>query len=716
MSDPTSADSLDEPRPGFLARLGAAASKPQLWIALVSVVGVLSTAVVDMGKTSPGPLAAPHGRIDALNARAGCADCHGGVFQSMTAACLDCHEPIAEHMESGRGLHGALEQEFVGRCATCHSDHHGGRFQLVNAASFTKAGIPERGAFQHDFVGFEMAGKHLELECAECHTNADIEILPEGEQRFLGLAQDCASCHEDVHEGQLASLSCTACHTQTDFEAVHSAGHEDILPLIGGHSDVSCRECHAEGDAHSLEQVTHPRRVSEARNCTTCHDSPHAPVYVEGVARLVHQLDAAACVECHEPEHLSFREDGLSISPELHAPSGFRLELPHAEQTCAECHDPALETFEQRYPGRLANDCAACHEDPHGGQFQRGPNPSACIDCHSGHEFEPHVFDEAAHARTSFALADSHLAAECSVCHERESETAPRGFRDTPSDCDACHADAHESFFVPFVAGRPSIEHGECARCHDATRFEHVPEERFDHHDWTAFPLDGSHLASDCEACHVPTPEPDALGRRFGRVAQCFGPMQPGGESCAVCHEDPHAGGFETADLPVTFEDRNGCQRCHEPVSFRALPHGFDHGLWTHFALDGAHESLSCSSCHARLRRPDEQGRTWAPARGSACADCHDDPHQRQFERKGVTDCMRCHGSTVDFRFLSFEHNWDSRFPLKDKHTELECSACHLPERAGEAEFTRYRPLGTDCIDCHGIQEGALGRDGPSQR
>jgi hypothetical protein len=148
-----------------------------------------------------------------------------------------------------------------------------------------------------------------------------------------------------------------------------------------------------------------------------------------------------------------------------------------------------------------------------------------------------------------------------------------------------------------------------------------------------------------------------------------------------------------------------GCARCHVQTSFRALAAAFDHHLWTGWRLEGAHGAARCSACHAPLADADVLGRTWARARGRRCADCHADPHAGQFATGGATDCAACHRSVAKFTDTVFRHDLHSRFRLGEAHAGLPCSACHKRERRGDVEWVRYRPLGIECVDCHGAQE-----------
>lgn len=681
-----------------------------LVIAMFSAFVVGFAAVVDLQRTSPGPLTAVHQREPDLAGRSGCSDCHGGLFSNMTDSCLECHEDVGTQIEINDGLHGTFGKAKADQCAICHSEHHGEGFAMVNRQTFAHAGVKRPGEFDHDLVGFQLDGAHLGLACTECHEHAADKVLEKGTKRFLGLDQDCKSCHEDPHEGRM-SVSCASCHGQSKWDELFSLGHEKHLPLIGGHGDVECRACHAENEPHSLESFGDGKSRLAVRTCAECHESPHATAFATGVAALASMPVETSCVTCHVAEHETFRDERLTTTQEQHARSGFPLEIPHDHVACADCHDPRGADFAARYPGRPADKCVACHDDPHGGQFAEGPfSDMGCVACHAKTHFEPHAFTLEKHDLAALPLTGSHITTECNECHTIAEEGAPRTFRGTPVKCEQCHADAHEAFFAPFVADMPEIEAGECARCHLTTKFAEVPASHFDHERWTDFAIAGAHAQSGCESCHPLASKPDGAGRTFGRVSEAFGDF----EGCVTCHRDPHQGGFDHDFLPAAVEGRRDCARCHVETSFRALPHGFDHARWTGFALVGAHDA-KCSACHAQMRKPDDLGRTWGRAFGPNCSDCHDDPHGGQFDEENGSDCSRCHSENLT-SFSTFDHDRDSQFPLSDAHARLECSACHLPVVERGQEFIRYRPLGTECVDCHGVHEEVLLRRTPRRK
>ncbi|MCC6673469.1 MAG: hypothetical protein IT458_20595 [Planctomycetes bacterium] len=672
---------------------------PRLWIGLLTLTGILAFAITDLTRTAPGPISASHARVPELQGLGSCHHCHGGWFGDMTSSCLECHAPIARQLADGTGLHGRLGAERAQRCGACHGEHHGEEFRIVNQLGFAIAGVPDPRTFDHELVGFPMAGMHLELACGECHLHADAFALASGQRRYLGLSQDCATCHHDPHDGRMR-IECAQCHGQDGFAQLAARDHDRHLPLEGGHAGLDCRRCHAEGDPRSLEAHGAARATETDRVCADCHRSPHTPELVRGAAHRTGKPEGASCAACHLPEHTKFLGAEVGMTREQHRFAGFPLDEPHHEAKCAQCHDPARVEFAQRHPGRKADQCDACHDDAHRGEFAGKPFAAqGCVGCHERTRFAPHAFSVEKHAQTAFPLTGSHASkAECKDCHPRAVADQPATFHGTKARCDDCHRDAHAGYFGTFARELAAVPAGTCARCHQTTSFAELPREGFDHGRWTGFALEGAHAQAGCESCHERSREPDENGRCFGRIRALKGEFR----GCVTCHEDPHRGEFDRGELTRTLDGRIGCERCHSQTSFRNVSQGFDHGRWTGFPLQGAHRRAECTACHQRLAEPDPVGRTWQRARGTQCADCHQDPHAGQFVVDGRTECRRCHHTADAFKELVFRHDIHSRFKLGEQHEGLACAACHKPFRHGTADVIRYRPLPTECVDCHG--------------
>lgn len=680
---------------------------PRAWLAFFSGTAVFLLALQDAGQVMPGELASAHAAVEELAAKNSCALCHGEGSVSMGASCLKCHEVISEQVEFENGLHGQLGQAVAEGCSLCHSEHHGADFSLINARSFALAGSPDPEIFDHQLVGFPMDGQHLELSCVECHENAEVGVLAAGTTRFIGLDQSCQTCHEDPHDGRMAR-SCAECHGQETFQDFDEFQHDDRFLLEGSHSGVSCLQCHNTDNDHSIEALDSADELTPVRECSVCHESPHATRFLRGIASLASWDSEGNCTTCHQVEHDAFSGLGLEITVEDHASSGFKLGPPHDALSCSDCHDESLESFELRYPGRAQEECGSCHNDPHAGQFDEGPFASGCLACHDRLAFEPHEFDLESHAQTRLELVSGHAELDCTECHEAPTEGEVRIFAGASPACEACHEDGHDGFFDSIAAELSPEPDGECARCHTSGTFSQVAPNRFNHLFWTNFKVAGAHAQNACESCHSESQVPDDAGRTFGHVADNFGQI----EGCSSCHQDPHEDRFSGPESPPVVDGRSGCARCHVESSFRSLERGFDHQLWTGFGLVGTHAEISCSECHAPLTTQRSGERSFARAVGANCSDCHGYPHAGQFNVDGNTSCVRCHDAAAPaFGDLVFDHDTDSRFPLVDAHRLLDCSDCHRPWALGEGlEATRYRPLGMDCADCHGSTEGGKAR------
>lgn len=685
---------------------------PRLWLGVLALGAVAVAVQLESERTSPGPLTPVHAREPDLEGPDGCDRCHGSWRASMDAACTECHEAIGEQLSTGTDFHGAGALE---RCGRCHVEHHGEALPLAGAHAFELAGVPDRAGFRHDFVAFVLAGAHDGLGCERCHENADVELPARDTTRFGGLSQRCATCHDDPHEGRLSD-DCARCHGQVHpFEELANFVHPASFPLAGAHGGLACGACHAKDSAFSVEALAGPRAPGDGpkpgpRACEACHESSHDARFLADVAGRLETTPAASCERCHPVVSDGFSAGTLELEPELHAATGFALVGVHA-LACEECHEPRSSglDFAARYPGRRASDCAACHEDPHAGQFTlANGSPQACTACHETEHWVPSTIDAAAHARPfvpgrpGFPLDGAHARAACDACHAQEPGT-PQTFRGAPRACAACHEDAHEAAFDAFVAALPDRPAGgACAACHDTTSFADVAG-RFGaarHGPATGFTLAGAHARAECEACHAPAAAPDALGRRFGRAAERFG--QPV-RACATCHEDVHRGAFGALD----------CARCHGEESFRDLREPFDHGAWTGFVLDGAHATEDCQSCHGTadpLRDGRSLGRVADLFRGppEQCATCHRDPHGGVFDRFGVArltesgqGCARCHttASFVEGARADFDHGGFTRFALEGRHAEVRCEDCHAPEPAPGRQLGRA--AGQRCEDCH---------------
>ena len=129
------------------------------------------------------------------------------------------------------------------------------------------------------------------------------------------------------------------------------------------------------------------------------------------------------------------------------------------------------------------------------------------------------------------------------------------------------------------------------------------------------------------------------------------------------------------------------CTDCHTADAWKParISERFDHDRFG-FALEDAHRSAPCTSCHRSLE---------FRAAPRDCVSCHQDLHLGEFG----TDCTRCH-QTRSFtdRADQIRAHQQTRFPLDGAHAAVECLECHAPAPAGGLTW-RNRPV--ECVACH---------------
>lgn len=446
------------------------------------------------------PLAGAHARV-------ACTICHpaGSVHDLAVApatppparGCRDCHADP----HGGAGVPTALRLPDAADCARCH------------AATAWRDARPDAAA--HARLGFPLLGAHANANCASCH--GDARATP----RWTGTApasDDCAACHAHAHgDALLAAGACAGCHAAGDatFAAgrITPAQHAAAgFPLAPPHAAVDCARCHA--------GATHGERFPgrDAADCRACHADPHDRQFDD-------QPAWRQCTACHAPTHFQPHAFG----PAAHAATAFPLDGAHAAVGCSGCHRDVQQGV-RRFHGTTAA-CADCHADVHRGVFDRPGRPraldgrSGCARCHDPAAWAPVARTFEHGLWTGYELVGAHQRVACASCHPGQA-VAPGAGRLGPAagtDCTACHADPHLGQFAR--DGRT-----ECARCHGATSWGEL---QFDHQRDSRFPLDATHRALPCSACHRGL---DVGGRTVVR-------WRPLGHACGDCHRVGTGGG-----------------------------------------------------------------------------------------------------------------------------------------------------------------------------
>jgi len=460
--------------------------------------------------------------------------------------------------------------------------------------------------------------------------------------------------------------------------------------LAAAHNDLNglrkCTSCHALGE----------RGVSNEK-CLECHELLRNRIAERaGFHATVEQRN---CADCHK-DHFGadFALVKLDTASFDHTAIGFELKEAHGKIACGDCHrgdlinDPQVKAVKGEHGALdhtflgLGTTCATCHaqDDPHAGQFAG----RACQECHTESVWEgAERFD---HDQSRYKLTGLHRRVECGDCHRRSTVNAATAYVRyadlSYASCKSCHEDVH----------RGRME-GTCSNCHTTSGWHRLNrstfESRFDH-DATEFSLVGKHAEIECSSCHERSrAQGEGLRMTFRRATRGNTYPSPVAADCLSCHVDYHEGVFrESTGGPL-------CQNCHTQTDW--LPTTYDiarHNEGSTFELSGAHMATPCQDCHVT---PDDADRTLKfRFADSECRSCHekDDPHRDQFAGVQCTDCH----TTNSFVIESFDHN-ATRYPLDGAHRDVACNSCHVLAKAPAGqEYRIYKPLGTECRDCHG--------------
>ena len=495
------------------------------------------------------------------------------------------------------------------------------------------------------------------------------------------LDRQCDKCHQPFKG--LPAERCLACHERAAAQIKSGRGPHAAWAA------QKCSTCHRDhkGRDHRLTPPLDEARFDHRTTtflldgqhakakCAACHRAgPTGPQWA-GVA--------TTCKGCHgDTAHKGSLGDRCAAchntffwKPPSKRLADHRMAMTggHDGLACAKCHKGGahLESKESK----KGLDCGSCHQEKHGG------TKAPCASCHQPESWKRATFQ---HTFCTCILPGKHQSAPCLSCHPNYR------FAPTPFACAACH--------------KKDLKHedlGACARCHSALSWK---KKAFDHNKKVVgFPIEGKHAEVGCENCHTKP-----------------GLFSGAPKSCEGCHKVPDHGDF------------GPCAKCHTTAGF--APASFRHDQ-TRFPLDGAHEKVSCATCHGKFKPG-----TFSPGPG-ACATCHGDPHKGQFggdrnaavkdlprrrlaspfarlQPDGLTEvhaprnqkCLDCHTTRAwTPSTITVERHRGFDFPLQGAHTQLACAKCHAggafvatSKRCADCHFDMHGgKLGGECQRCH---------------
>ena len=505
--------------------------------------------------------------------------------------CVSCHERRAQG-GSGQGVRGV---PYVGRRSGCRPSPTPGCRSSSPASTRAfrarSATFPERPALRPG------------------------PACPSAAGRFKNLPTACASCHQDVHLGQVGA-ACETCHRvdAAKFAPVGFNHATAAFKLTGRHETVECRKC------HKPETGTFPAGAGTA-------------VRLKGVATRVRVLPPgsasrparrARASRCHTAA--SFKVPAFT-----HANQRSFFVGKHAVQPCSACHKPENAAYPGgrglavRYKGLTA--CASCHTDAHAGSMG-----SSCEGCHTPDGWVS--ASRAFHKTSRFTLEGRHLAVPCASCHIKG---AVKG---TPTKCVDCHWVRRQDDPYRTRLG------ADCETCHRPISWTAVT---WNHGAATGTPLSPAHRALACDSCHT--------NRRF----------DAGSPSCYSCHAKQYQSTTQPSHLAAGFPTQ--CEACHKPSHTSFTQASFQHNAY--FPLSGAHAAQACASCH---RNSVYKG-TPRDCYGCHRTDYERSASPNHAAAGFPTACESCHRSSDASWKTTFNHN--TVYPLAGAHATQACTACH---------------------------------------
>jgi hypothetical protein len=254
----------------------------------------------------------------------------------------------------------------------------------------------------HDSTGFPLTGRHIEVNCDQCHAGGS----------FSGTPTSCVDCHasDDAHSGQFGT-NCGSCHSTNGWAGASFNHNNTAFPLTGRHTSTACTQCHANGVYDGT-----------STSCVDCHASDDAHSGQFGTN----------CASCHSTSGWG----GASFN---HNNTGFPLTGRHTSAACTQCHTDGV------YEGTPTS-CGDCHNAP---SSHPGFYGSDCTTCHNASDWSVrysgnHTFPvrhKGADSQCTTCHTDSFSSYTCYNCHDPARTQQKHEEISDLSDCAACHPD-----------------------------------------------------------------------------------------------------------------------------------------------------------------------------------------------------------------------------------------------------------------------------------
>ncbi len=220
--------------------------------------------------------------------------------------------------------------------------------------------------------------------------------------------------------------------TNADCVKCHAGPPADIAAAGGGHSKITCIDCHAghrpavKDNIPKCSQCHMGKSHYELKGCLTCHRNPHTPLKITLANNLTDP-----CLTCHTQQMKQLTEN----------------KSKHTALYCTTCHSAH----------RKVPECTQCHK-PHSSDMTN----AECKKCHKAHMPKVVTYASdipskdcgACHKKAFDVLSASaakHKAFACAFCHQEKHKMIPK--------CQDCHGLMHPAGIM--------AKFPKCGECHN---------------------------------------------------------------------------------------------------------------------------------------------------------------------------------------------------------------------------------------------------------
>ncbi len=321
-------------------------------------------------------------------------------------------------------------------CSECHYDVHKGQFkkQKCNEChSVEKDWKDYTFDHQSEKFSYKLEGKHKDADCVKCHAKNEVtytefrtakKVLISTFEKIK--AEECTSCHFDIHNGEFKDQKCDACHSLEKGWKDYTFDHQSekfSYKLEGRHKDVDCVKCHLKKEVKYNEFETAKKVVIssfeeiKADECTSCHFDIHNGQFKDQKCNSCHSLEK-------EWKDTTFKHEAENYK-------GYKLEGKHKPVECEKCHKRSEISYTEfnlqkkvmigEFKPLKSDKCGDCHKNGHERELKGMEKLEGltCADCHSVEkEFKEHDYKHKEDSKYhKYNLNGQVHESNCAECH-----------------------------------------------------------------------------------------------------------------------------------------------------------------------------------------------------------------------------------------------------------------------------------------------------------